>query len=152
MIKRYSAVFFILMANIIFLAHAVLPHHHHKGEVCFVDSHCKTDSKAHKHTTSKHNHKHATKEHSHDHDGNTDEQNCRLKQEVILPSNQLELEYESFDYVDNTNFCRYQANLTLTEFELLIQPEFSIKKPPLIPSFYSRIICTNKGMREPPIV
>ncbi len=141
------------MANIIFLADAVLPHHHHEKEVCFVDSHCQTDSEAHKHETGKHNHEqHATKEHSHDHDGNTESQNCLLKQEVILPSNQIDLECKSFDYVDNTNFNGFQANLINSELDLQNQENFSIKIPPLISSFYSRIASTSKGLRAPPIV
>jgi len=34
MLKKFTAIFFILCANVIFLAHAVIPHHHHENKVC----------------------------------------------------------------------------------------------------------------------
>ena len=39
MIRKSLTVFFILIANIILLAHAVIPHHSHQNEVCIGDSH-----------------------------------------------------------------------------------------------------------------
>jgi hypothetical protein len=43
MIRRTAAKAILIMAGILFLAHAVVPHHHHGNLICFVKSHCDND-------------------------------------------------------------------------------------------------------------
>lgn len=40
MVKKRIALSFLLLANIILLAHAVVSHHHHDGRLCLESSHC----------------------------------------------------------------------------------------------------------------
>jgi len=56
MIKRKTALAFILIANIILLAHAVIPHHHHhNNEVCTESSTCQAEEKSLGHSDCEHN-------------------------------------------------------------------------------------------------
>lgn len=52
---RYTAFGFILLANIMLLVHGLMPHHHHKGVVCFTQNQteevCCNDAQ-HQHTRS----------------------------------------------------------------------------------------------------
>ena len=72
MIKRNTALFFILLANIILLAHAAIPHHHHKGQVCIEKSHCEADCESHEHDATKNDHEH-----------NSNNQCCVLIQDIM---------------------------------------------------------------------
>ncbi len=40
MLKRTVAISILVLANIVLLAVAVVPHHHHGDSICFVSSHC----------------------------------------------------------------------------------------------------------------
>lgn len=47
--KRKITILIVLLANLIFLAHTVIPHHHHHAELCFASSHSNTETSAHQH-------------------------------------------------------------------------------------------------------
>ncbi len=79
MIRRKTATAFLFFAGILFLAHAVVPHHHHGNLICFVKSHCEGENPSGNHGSSPDNH-------HHDNDGCDD--NCVLKDPVIVSSNQ----------------------------------------------------------------
>jgi len=144
MIKRISAISFVLLANIIILAHAVIPHHHHKSEVCFVNSHCQANDESHKHTAAGHDH---------EHDGNNFCQNCVLKTVVILPANHLRQEGKSFNCVDNRpEFDGFHAILFDSGLIKHILPDFSNTPPPLLSSSYSSLVRIGLGLRAPPLV
>jgi len=144
MIKRATALFFVLIASIFFLANAVIPHHHHKDEVCIESSHCDTDCESHEHETTNKNHKH---------NGNNDFQCCVLKQEVILPSNLIKQEIKSFNYLENLSYIDcFQAEIYNQDLIKHIQTNTSNSLNHLIPSLYSRSVCNGIGMRAPPIV
>jgi len=142
--NRLTAIFFILIANIVMLANAVMPHHHHEEDVCFVKSHCQSEDDKHNHGTSQHNH---------EHDCNSDFQNCVLKQEVVLPSNDLKQECKYFSYIDqHSDFEGFQAVLTDSEFIKSFLPNQLRAHTPLIHSFYSQFVISSLGLRAPPIV
>jgi len=65
------ALFFILFANTLLLAHSVVPHHHHKGLVVSLDTPLSNDYNNQK-----------INAHSHD---NGDDADCVLKQEILIP-------------------------------------------------------------------
>ena len=64
------ALFFILFANTLLLAHSVVPHHHHKGLVVNLNT-----------PLSKDNNNQKINDHSHD---NGDDADCVLKQEILI--------------------------------------------------------------------
>jgi hypothetical protein len=80
-VEKTSSSVFILVANLIILAHAVVPHHHHQMQVCLGALHCLHDH----HSTNQ-----ASSAHHNDHDGGKEA--CFLKQLVVIPSNQAKLE------------------------------------------------------------
>ena len=71
MINRAIAFSFILLANIILLAHAVIPHYHHKTEICITGFHSQEDRESHKHRSDENNNKH---------NGDSNSEYCVLKQ------------------------------------------------------------------------
>lgn len=142
MIKRNTALLFILLANIILLAHAAIPHHHHKGQVCIESSPCETDCESHEHDATKNDHEH-----------NCNTVSCVLIQDVILPSNYINQVSKSFNYPCNQpNFEGSQAILFNSGLIRFIPPNLPIKLIPLISSTYSCFVRTGLGSRAPPIV
>ena len=140
MINKVAALFFILIANIILLANAAIPHHHHKSEVCIVGSHCKADE-------------HKTDGHKHGHDGDNNADHCVLNQVFIIPANQVKQEIKSLDFSDNTiNHNQFQANPIDLELISLVSIYLLKTQPSLLFSSYCRYVQSSLGMRAPPIV
>ena len=79
MIKRTTAVAFLMLANFILLAHAVVPHHHHNKQVCLEKTHCIHDGFTDEHDNNRD---------SHSHDGENNHNDCVLKEPVGVLSNQ----------------------------------------------------------------
>jgi len=58
-LKRKIAFCFLLMANVLLLAHLIIPHHHHETSVCVDQAHCANDHLlANSHNFDPHNHQH----------------------------------------------------------------------------------------------
>lgn len=75
MVKRTTALFFLSMAYLIIMAHAVIPHHHHQESICIQDSHCTDQHQGNDQCTSEHDH----------------EVDCMLIQSVVIPAGQERL-------------------------------------------------------------
>src|SRR5512138_1424267 len=82
MIKQIAAYCFIFIANTILFAHAVLPHHHHRQQVCIERTHCASDKESIDHNKPADDHQH---------DGGASSNGCLLKLVVVLPSEQSRL-------------------------------------------------------------
>ncbi len=144
MIKRVTAIFFILLANIMLLANAVIPHHHHNREVCIVSSHCQTDDKAHKHNTN---------EHSHKHDGNKNAECCVLKQVIGISVNHVRQEYKCFEFNDNHSPFNDLQSVPLKNELNVYGPTFlSNAQKILNTSGHTYFIICASGLRAPPFV
>lgn len=142
MVKRIAAISFILLANLVLLAHAVIPHHHHEAEVCFVNSHCESDHESDK-----------DHDHHHDHEGSNDYDSCLLKEIVTLPTNQQKPECNYFSYIDQHS--TFHGLFAILSEHLLIKDhsaDFHLDRPPYIPALYSCIVCSHQGLRAPPLV
>ena len=74
MIKKITAISFILLANIVLLAHTVIPHHHHDAIVCVEQTHCQ-------HHAQHHSDGLAEQEHQHDDDDN--DSSCQVKESLM---------------------------------------------------------------------
>lgn len=140
--KRTIAIFFILFANITLLALAVIPHHHHKAEVCLVGSHCEGEGE---------NREHEATAHNHDHDGNCSTEFCVLSQVFVVPSN----EQNAAKCLDNaagpSNFNPLQATLLRTGLIRFIPITLVKEKPPLLHSSYLHFVKSSAGLRAPPL-
>ena len=142
MIKKGSSILFILVANIVLLAHLILPHHHHHEEVCFVNNHCQTDHDRQNHDDA-----------NHEHDTNNDFRNCALRQDIILPSNPDRQEIKSFDTPDNySGYQTLQAVLLNSDLVKQILKNFYRPPAPRLFSSYTRFAIKCCGLRAPPIV
>lgn len=141
MIKKGTAIFFILLANIVLLAHAVLPHHHHEQQVCIENAHCASDTDAHVHNTDAKDHQH---------DGNSNTTACVLKQAILIPSAQGRFLYNCDNCSDNHNHDFY----ILSNFGYVdLQPVSEVVTcNPEFPSFFISFVTTSLGLRAPPIV
>ena len=144
MIKKGTAIFFILLANIILLAHIVVPHHHHKSQVCLVISHCQTDSQPYNHNSCGHDHQN---------DGKSSNDCCVLKQVVLIPSNLLRQECESLEHANvYPDFDEFQSALFDTYFVRFVPFESSVSKLLSSPSIYTHFVNNALGLRGPPTV
>lgn len=141
MIRKSLTIFFILIANIILLAHAVIPHHSHQNEVCVGNTHMQAQSGEHNSCS---NHTHSQEQEAED---------CDLNQAVVVLSQQLRSEIKCFDYATTySQFDATQAVLLNKSFDALFYIDISNIKPPLLASIYSSFVGRQIGLRGPPVV
>jgi hypothetical protein len=144
MIRKRTAIFLILIANIVLLAHAVVPHHHHKSQVCIVSCHCQADCQDHNNNLPGHNNQH---------DGNNESDCCVLKQAVAIPSNLVKQDFRGFDSDNNhPDFDGFQCVLFDNELDIFEPIDSSVAKLQFLSSNYSHFVNTSIGLRAPPIV
>lgn len=139
MIKKITAFSFLFLANIILLAHGVLPHHHHEQQVCFINTHCTGDAAIHNHNST---------EHSHQHDG-TDNANCILKQAVIIPSSQSRIlkDCDNCIYTHSHDFFIFSNNFAFKDLQPSSLNELTVPK---FSSFFISFVTPTLGLRAPP--
>ena len=144
MIKRTAAASFLLLAGIIFLGHAVVPHHHHGNLICFVKSHCTDEYPAGDHGSSPD---------SHHHDGQEGPDQCLLKDPVIVSSNQTGAGLKITDLKGSQPFSESLFACLKTDDPWLQATDLlhSLSLPPVIFHYLSLSSCS-PGLRAPPIV
>ena len=140
MIRKTTAIIFILLANIILMAHAVFPHHHHEQQVCLNLSHC--------HHTNNNSPTHPA-DCTHEHDSDSPVTNCILKQLVVVPANQGRIEPVVL-YLENFTDCfilhsGYSNELQFTEL-------FRINPYPKDVPLFQTYLDYSQGLRAPPTV
>ena len=131
------ALFFILLANTLVLAHSILPHHHHKGLVVSVDT-----------TKSSHHGDKSFNDHSHDSDDDAD---CALRKEILTPGrsfisarNQQDKDPEQnlFQDIHNSNPILTTPVYCLSSFSSWIHDDISQ---------YLFLLNNSQGLRAPPL-
>jgi len=141
--RKLLAYFLLTMANIILLAHDVIPHHHHHAQVCVSSRHCHPDEFQANHTAQ------SPEGHQHDGDGRTSE--CSLKQFTLLPSNHWKTSVTAISFQPgNDGFfvsASVKEGIQDPVFPLSRQWSFKDKNPAL--SGFS--VCSS-GLRAPPLV
>lgn len=138
MINKITAYSLIFLANIVLLAHAVLPHHHHKQQVCIEQTHCAGDAISHSHSTTGHNHQH----------DETNSEACILKQAVIIPTSQARLLNNCDNCSDNHNHDFFIPSYFGLE---TLQP-ITVTVSTVSEFTFSSYITSSLGLRAPPIV
>ena len=142
MLRKITAYIFILLANTVLLAHAVVPHHHHHEQVCIDNTCCQENAKDHEHNTPQDNHQH---------DGDNNSATCVLKQVVVLPSNLGRQENACYYGYDNHSYD-FISIVFLTGNDEFI-PVFRIfDSVNDLASSYPSFLNTSLGLRAPPIV
>jgi len=144
MIKRTTALTFLIIASILLLAHSVVPHHHHDKQICLINNHCVNENPDDEHGND-------LKDHRHDSDNNSDD--CVLKAPIALLSYQWKTDFkfnnQTSDHSNNDGFF----NSTLSN-----NPEIHC---PSLASFifeyskdcsYTLLVSASLGLRAPPVV
>ncbi len=139
--KKITAILFVLLANIIIVAHAVVPHHHLSNKVLIITEH---------HDADDFNHKHHTDDHDHEHGDANDYDFCLLKQVISIPTNTSKQEFSSpsIDFEFGNRLA------------ILIKNDFACNPPPILSYlqtsfhslFYTCFINSVSGLRAPPTV
>ncbi len=141
MIRKSLTVFFILIANIILLVHAVIPHHSHQNEVCLGNAHIQANSVAYNSCS---NHKHSNEKET---------EGCALNKVVVVLSQQLKSEIRSFDCAATYSQLDATQSVILNKsFDSLFLIDISNIKPPLLTFIYSSFVGNSIGLRAPPII
>lgn len=142
--KKGTAIFFVLIANIVILAHAVVPHyhnHHHSTQILIITDHRNAEPDSNKHNTNNHGHE---QENSNNYDF------CLLKQVISTLVNNSKQEF-SAPFI-NFSFGNALVVLILNEFACNPPPVLSYKHPPFYSSDYTCFVNSVAGLRAPPSV
>lgn len=141
MMKKIVNILF-LMLTTLFVAHAVMPHHHHNSMICIERSHCADDKKAHEHSE---------ETNQHQHDGNKDTQTCILKQIIITNlNNQTQKVCKCVNC--NNNFPIILIAILFSDFDYYSVKITDFSYFHIIQSDYSVFVPKCFGLRAPPIV
>ena len=144
MIKRTAAVAFLFLAGVLFLAHAVVPHHHHGNLICFAKSHCANDGTEENHGPVPDNHHH---------DGDDGFCHCVLKAPVIVSTNQPAAGLKTFDKkCTQPGDDKVQNSLTAEVAWATEAGLWSSLSSPPIWFIYPSLSLISVGLRAPPAV
>lgn len=126
--KKISAKIVILLASILLVAHAVIPHLHYKNEVFIITSDCSADED-HKHNAPEHNDESEKNQHY-----------CLLKQVVLMRIDNERIEITNIAKDINNHFnTSPSCNLTFAN-NFLLHPGSEINPPVLQKTLiYSRL-------------
>ena len=156
-----------LLANIIMLAHTIVPHHHHNGfVVALLERSIKERSQDHHHASSDRNHtpsdhNHTSSDHNHtpsdhhqapsthNHESNSETEKCALNEVYTRSDNSPKFEcYENCDYKTSKTFVSPRG---IDKFSLVNEGGLPFRQKPYIESYYSKFSSGSIGLRAPPV-
>lgn len=142
-----------LLANIIMLAHTIVPHHHHNGfVVALLERNIKERSQDHHHASSDHNHTpsdHHQAPSTHNHESNSETEKCALNEVYTRSDNSPKFEcYENCDYKTSKTFVSPRG---IDKFSLVNEGGLPFRQKPYIESYYSKFSSGSIGLRAPPV-
>lgn len=140
--KNFIIRFTLLLAGFFLLTHAVLPHTHHDGIVCFAHDfchctdHCTDQSEHNEGQDHNEGHKH--------HNGD----NCDLKDNVIRQTDSEETQ-NSYQYKDFLSLCCIGYHLCGSHLE---PPKLTtyVRQKPYLYTYISPCVASTKVLRAPP--
>ncbi len=144
--KKGAAIFFILLANIIILAHAVVPHHHLPHQTFLITSQCAENKDGHHLPIS-------DIDHNHDNDNKSDNEHCLLNQVIVLPTNTVRQICGCDFHTDlHPDFGGFHAILIFFKFECVAPAVTVNSRSPLLTFTYVSYASSVLGLRAPPTV
>jgi len=127
--RKKTAIGFLLLANIVLLAHAVLPHHHHNdGSVCFFVNSCNKDVSGD----------------NENHQNRCDD--CSLINNVFINQQQGQ---DHIKYEPASHPVSFIISDNHIDFKQLTS--FSFENIPFLTSLYSSATLRTYGLRAPPV-
>jgi hypothetical protein len=141
-VKRFTAYIFLVSVNLILLAHAVFPHHHHNLQAYLFEEHCVDDSVAHNHDAGNQKHEHGENENLLD---------CLLYKGVTIPSNNFRCDgHNSISSIGNYDFHPILLNSNIFIQDNLALPSNS--PPDINTSLFFVYVSQCFGLRAPPLI
>lgn len=142
--KKNIALLFILSANLVFLAHVLVPHHHHKSEIFVINGEFESDCNSDSHTAAEHNHEQ-------EEDGNTNY--CAVTKLFVIPQKHVNLDLEllkisNIDLLSNFVLAIFIDEISFNQ----IVNNYATTRPPYLKNKFIHFIPLTKGMRAPPKV
>lgn len=143
--KRTIAISFLLLANIIILAHVIVPHHHHEGmPVAFCKISFSDDNSERTHSS--HSHSNGKDDHSHDSEVNCTLCQLYIRAEINSSLSSLASALANL-HIDFPVICYNISTLTdIQESEGL-----PFRQKPYTISYHSHYIVHSLGLRAPPV-
>lgn len=136
--KQIVSILFLLLANVVLMAHAVVPHHHHDDHVCFEHNSCTSD-------------------HAHEDDNEiplpeNDDDCCLLSGKLVFTPSAHTNEI-SCHFCSLTDHSQWFINLSVgnPEPSLLLSPT-PLGQPPFNDSHYLSFASHCYGLRAPPVI
>lgn len=132
---KKTAYIITILANIILLAYAVVPHHHHKFQVCVISEHCHTND--------------FDESENHQHDSQTKSDNCLLTQAVVLPQTNNSKEDQCFRTDNGIDVFLDTKQEQSSNYSPIALIQRFIPAPPFLLSSH---INNSLGLRAPPAI
>ena len=137
--QRLTSIFFVILANVILLAHSVVHHHHHDNQICFEDSHCET-------------HNLPSNDHTGCHYPQNDDNCCVLQDVVAIQNSDLRQEVKYLFYIDLQNiFDGYQFLLADNAIHRTPFLYITPSRQSYSSALYLKVVRCVAGLRAPPI-
>lgn len=131
------AIFFILFANILVLAHSIIPHHHHKGLVVSVAT-----------VNSSHNSHKSFNDHSSDNDDDAD---CALREEILVPGRSFRFATDQQNENSELNFLQGINNAIPVSINPIFYFPCSFSQIQYDLAQYLFLLNNSQGLRAPPL-
>ena len=143
--KKKNAISFIFLANLILLAHAVIPHHDHENMmICFCDTDCKNHNTSHSHAD--------CDTQSHQENTCSDSTKCCNIDYVFDPTNH---KVKSFCHKHSQCDCLHTSYILTSIFsdiqDFTNDTLFLFLYVPYIDASHSDYISQSLGLRAPPL-
>lgn len=139
--KKGTAIFFVVFANLIIMAHAIVPHHHH----CHHQAFTLTDFLS----TENCDHNYPLKNQHHDHKNADHQDFCLLDQVVSTPVNFTKQNYYTNAFLD-FDLSDLSAINSHTSYDYIPPPTLPKPQNPFHSQLYTCSSNSVSGLRAPP--
>lgn len=135
MIKKHISIVFLFIANLLLLVHSVVPHHHHREQLCIEQDHCNDCD--HEYVYTNHSKHHSSEGPNY----------CLVRSVYAVPVNKVA--QQNVAVIQLLGIMNY-ANIELPD--LTAQQSKLIGKIPDKPNLYSYLASSSFGLRAPPVI
>lgn len=146
--KKAIYISLLIFSNIIMLAHAVVPHHHHNGLVVALLETDYENKHQHDHQH-QHNHERHHASNTHNHDNNGTSEQCALNEVFTRSDNDLKIRLSERDDYTSSKFFVLKDNII--KFGLLSEGGLPFRQKPFFKLYPPNYSYGSTGLRAPPV-